>query len=335
MPRPPEPRATNDWTDRSAGRRVGAPSGWLGSQRSLRLALAVTVAVGTLTPGSAQAEPSVPQEAQEHFDRGTRERDAGRFAVAASEFAAAYEGMPNSSKDLRASVLFELVDTQREAFRAGGQVRGREHPAAHLCAAEKVLAEFIEKTEGARKGKGKRSLDVVKATELRADVLAQIEGARKDAPELDCATVEYPREAVAEVTHAPNSAPKPERARRKIDKPLVIAGGALTGFGLIMVGLMAGGLVRGTRAETAGDAYVTRNPTTPADDRDLLTIDRRGRSGNRMAIAGGVLGALALGTGVALLVLGVRGRPAARTGRVAVTPAMSPRGGGVTVLWRF
>ncbi|HEY0135331.1 MAG TPA: hypothetical protein VGB85_14705, partial [Nannocystis sp.] len=274
---------------------------------------------------------AIPAEVQEHYDRGARERDAGNFAVAASEFAAAYAGMPASQKELRVSVLFDLVDAQRQAYGAGGRIHEREHPAAHLCAANETLTEFIDAAEKARKGKGKKSGDVVRAIELRSEVRSQLDAARQSAPNLDCATAEPPTAAAVEAPAEPPPATKPDRPPRKIDKPLVITGAALTGFGLIMVGLMAGGLVRGNRADAEGEALVDASPTTPRDDEDLLAIDHRGKVGNRMAIAGGVLGALALGSGVALLVLGLRGRPS----RVAVAPAMGPRGGGLTLRWQF
>jgi len=312
MPRPSEPRASIC--------RIG-----------LRTTLAVAMIVGPWTPRPAHAAPTIPVEVQEHYDRGARERDAGNFVVAASEFAAAYAGMPASQKELRVSVLFDLVDAQRQAYGAGGRVRGREHPAAHLCAANETLTEFIDAAEKARKGKGKRSGDMIRATELRSEVRSQIDVARKDAPDLNCATVEYPSDAAIEPEREPEKAPPRPRTPRKIDKPLVITGAVLSGFGLIMVGLMAGGLVRGKRAEAEGEALVTQSPTIPADDADLLDIDHRGKVGNRMAIAGGVLGTLALGTGIALLVVGLRGRPS----KVAVAPAMSPRGGGLMLRWQF
>jgi hypothetical protein len=294
------------------------------------VALTVALAVAAL-PRPLHAAPAIPAEVQEHYDRGARERDAGNFAVAASEFAAAYAGMPASQKELRVSVLFDLVDAQRQAYGAGGRIHEREHPAAHLCAANEALTEFIDAAEKARKGKGKKSGDVVRAIELRSEVRSQLDAARQSAPSLDCATAEPPTAPAVEAPAEPPPAAEPDRPPRKIDKPLVITGAALTGFGLIMVGLMAGGLVRGKRAEDEGEALVDASPTTSRDDEDLRAIDRRGKVGNRMAIAGGVLGALALGSGVALLVLGLRGRPS----RVAVAPTMGPRGGGLTLRWQF
>ena len=77
------------------------------------------------------------------YERGALERDAGRYAAAAAEFDLAYSQIP-PAEDKRATVLLELVDARRRAFAAGGRTRGREHPAAHLCAAAATLTEFID-----------------------------------------------------------------------------------------------------------------------------------------------------------------------------------------------
>lgn len=301
------------------------------------VSVGVAVVVGSLTPTLVRAaEPAISVDAEQHYNRGISERDAGHYAAAAVEFELAYKDIPASS-EYRAGVMFEMVDAHRAAFSAGGRIRGKEHPAAHLCAADTVLAEFVAATEEVRGRKGKRSPDTNRAIELRNDLRKQIAAAKQTAPELDCATVEYPREDVAAaappVEPGEEPAKKPPRAPRKIDKPLVIAGGVLTGFGLIMIGLMAGGMVRGKRAEADGDALVAAMPTLPAEDAALQEIDQRGKSGNRMAIAGGVLGGLALGTGVALLVVGLRG---GRTNnKVAVAPTMSPQALGLAMRWQF
>jgi hypothetical protein len=73
-------------------------------------------------------------------------------------------------------------------------------------------------------------------------------------------------------------------------------------------------------------------PTLPADHPALQEIDHNGKVGNRMAIAGGVIAGLALGAGVGLLVVGLRG---GRTNKVAVTPTMSPRALGLALRWQF
>ena len=311
MPRRPEPRAST----------------------CLRLALSVAVLAPSLSSRPVLAEPAIPATADEHYERGALERDAGRYAAAAAEFDLAYSQIP-PAEDKRATVLLELVDARRRAFAAGGRTRGREHPAAHLCAAAATLTEFIDTAEKKRAPKAKRSPDARKAMELRTEVRNQLDAARKSTADLDCATVEYPREDVPEPAPAPptesDTAPRP---RKPLNKPLVIAGGVTTGVGVIFVGLMASGLVRGKRAEQDGDALVTMSPTLPKDDPTLQEINRRGRGGNHLAIAGGVLGAAALGAGIALLVLGVRG--GGPSSRVALSPSFGRRDLGLLLRWQF
>jgi len=301
----------------------------------LRLALSVAVLASSLGSRPASAEPAISASAEEHYERGRTEREAKRFAAAAAEFAMAYQEIP-ATQASRPTVLFELVDAQRSAFAAGGRIRGREHPAAHLCAAEAALTEFIDAAEKKRPPKAKRSADARMAAELRTEVRAELEAARRATPDLDCATVEVPREDVLEAApSAPNepAADAPPRTRRPIHKPMVIAGAVTTGVGMIFVGLLASGLVRGKRAEQDGAALVAMSPTLPEEDPRLQAIDRRGKSGNRLAIAGGVIGTAALGAGIALLVVGLRGGPS--SSKVAVSPTLGERELGLLLRWQF
>lgn len=300
----------------------------------LRLALSGVVATASLAPRPARAEPAISAAAEEHYDRGVREREAGRFAAAAAEFAVAYAEIPAARKDLQAGVLFDLIDAHRSAFASGGKIRGKEHPAVHLCVSEEALTAFIDEAEKQRVRKTKKSPDVTRAIDLRSEVRKQLDAARKSSPDLDCATVEYPREEAGPEAKpgGPEASRPAPRPQRKIDKPLVIAGGVSTGVGLIFLGVMAGGLVRGKQAEADGDALVAMKPTEPMDSDALQEIDHRGKVGNRMAIAGGVIGALALGAGVALLVVGLRGGPSRR---VALSPVISPQDLGMRLRWQF
>ncbi|MBA3548912.1 MAG: hypothetical protein H0T76_20715 [Nannocystis sp.] len=309
MPRRPEPRASP----------------------CLRLALSVAVLAASLTSRPAGAEPAISATADEHYERGRSEREAKRFAAAVAEFAIAYKEIPPTQSQ-RATVLFELVDAQRSAFAAGGRVRGREHPAKHLCDAEVALTEFIEMAEKKRAPKAKRSPDARMAGELRVDVRKQLDEARKASADLDCATVELPRDDVPEP--APEAlSNETDKPRRAIHKPFVIAGAVTTGVGMIFVGLLASGLVRGKRAEEDGDALVAKSPTLPEEDPVLKAIDRRGKSANHLAIAGGVIGTAALGAGIALLVIGLRGGPS--SSRVALSPTFSRQDLGLLLRWQF
>lgn len=302
---------------------------------SLRLGVSAAILLASLTPtpAAASSPPEVPKAVDEHYNNGDRERAAGRHASAAREFALAYEGMPRERKELRASLLFELVEAQRNAYAAGGRIRGKQHPAAHLCAAEKLLAQFIAEQEAERKPKAKKSPDALQAAELRTNIEKDLAAARADASDLDCATVEVPGDDPAAPPPEPPKSddPAPKPAPRDRNNKLIVAGGVTAGVGLIMLGVMAGGLVRGKNADADGNALVDGNPTLDPDDPALQDIDKRGKSGNAMAIAGGVVGFIGVGVGVTLLVLGVRGKPS----RVAAAPYATPQSGGLVMRWQF
>lgn len=304
------------------------------SSRARWCGLLVAVALAAPTPRTARAsEPDgISAAAQGAYERGLAERDEGRFAPAAREFASAYAQIPATQRALRAAVLFDLVDAHRKAYAAGGERRGSEHPAAHLCAADRALADFIE-TEQERK-RGRKNPDVVKATGLREEVRQDFMAAQAGESDLDCAALELPRMVTAEPVAAPATEPPP--APRDAKK-LMIAGGVTTALGLGLLGLMVAGLVRGQRTQAAGAALVTEMPTLMPEDPQLRDLERQGRGSNAMAILGGVFGSLALGAGVALLVVGSRARraPQADTQQVAVWPVVSPLGGGAAVRWRF
>lgn len=305
-------------------------------------ALWVIAALVAQTPLPVQAAqgPAISEAAQAAYDRGLAERDAGRHAAAAREFASAYAQIAESQRELRAAVLFDLVEAHRAAYKAGGERRGSEHPAAHLCAADRALADFLE-AEQQRGKKGKRSPDAAKAAELREDVRKAFAGAKASESDLDCAALELPRDESEDATPAPTSAsegPQDRAAPRRGPSPetLLIAGGVTAGVGLIFTGLMIGGLARGGRAEAEGASLVREDSTLASDDPLLQEIDRRGRSGNAMAIAGAVIGTLALGAGATLLALGIVGKQRQKQQRqVAAGPLYVPRGAGLTLRWAF
>ncbi|MCA9718720.1 MAG: hypothetical protein KC468_28890, partial [Myxococcales bacterium] len=103
------------------------------------------------------------------------------------------------------------------------------------------------------------------------------------------------------------------------------------GAGLIVVGgaglgLMAGGLVIGSQANDISELG-------PLDLQEREDQFARGRTGNALAIAGGVVGGVFLATGVALLVVGKQKQQ--RSARAALTPALGPGFAGLQLTGRF
>ncbi len=88
---------------------------------------------------------------------------------------------------------------------------------------------------------------------------------------------------------------------------------------------MAGGMVMGSQANDIS----ALEPTQLQERQDQFD---RGRTGNTLAIAGGVVGGVFLATGVALLVVGKQRQSKKQT---ALAPALGPGFAGLQLSGRF
>ncbi len=276
------------------------------------------------------------------YEEGIRERDAGDFVAAADSFTAAYRDIPPSSREIRAAVLFDLVDARRNAFAEG------EGP-AQICECERLLVAYLDEVKQTFGARGEKYPDTRKAKKLLAEVRKQLGKQRAETPELDCAeaTVDRPPPPEPEPEPEPPPPPPPsgpseaelqaEAAKSRRARTLVIAGAVTTGVGGLFLGLLAGGLVVGRNAERDGAArtQVGLDAGAPLsqDDPELRAIVERGELGNGLAIAGGVLSTLAVAAGVSLLVLGQRAGK--RPPRAALAPVLAPGFAGAGLHLRF
>lgn len=302
-----------------------------GSLRASLIAAAVAVA-----PLPARAEPAGPVDPKLEYEQGLEERDAGNFVTAAEHFDVAYRELPASDRDVRAAVMFELVDARRNAFAEG------EGP-PQICEAERVLVGYLDEVKAEFGARGDKRPDTRKAKKVLAEVRKQIAVLKKETPELDCATeiVEAPPPAEPPPVEGPPPEP-PNQPAPEDSKPdprartLVIAGAATTGVGGLFLVLMGVGLGLGNRAELDGAkqtaAAVLAGMPLSEDDPELQQIVKRGRVGNGLAIAGGVLATAAIAAGVTLIVLGTRKRPAKAA---AFAPAVAPGFVGGSLAVRF
>lgn len=281
------------------------------------------------TPAAATPAPA-PDPALEavnkRYQEGLRERDAGDFVTAAESFTAAYKDIPPKSREIRASVLFDLVDARRNAFAEG------EGP-GQICECERLLGDYLVEVKELLGARAEKVPDTRKARKLLAEVRKQIAAVKAENPGLDCAATTVERPA-PEPEPAPEPAPPPvadapaptgpDPARLRRARTLVIAGSVTTGVGGLLLGVMAGGLVIGRKAEDDGDALTLQALAagTPLskDDPALQDLVRRGQTGNRLAIAGGVIATVAVAAGVTMLVLGLRARKD-RPARAALVPS--------------
>ena len=294
--------------------------------------LAAALAAAPL-PCAAAAPAAAPVDAGKLYEQGVAERGAGNFVAAAENFDATYRNLPASDRDIRAGVLFELVDARRNAFAEG-------EGAPQICEAERQLVGFLDEVKATFGAKGDKRPDTRQAKKVLAEVRKQIAGLRKETPDLDCAReVIAPPPPPEPEPEAPAPAPAPDVPKDSKPDPrprrLVIAGAATMGAGGLFVIMMAAGLAVGARAERDGAAATTQAALagTPLseDDPELQAIVRRGRVGNGLAIAGGILATAALAAGVTLIVLGKR-RPAPRA---AFAPGFGPGSVGGSLMLRF
>ena len=301
----------------------------------------------SLGTSSAHAAPSKQPDpalaaATRTYEEGISERDAGNFVAAAESFTSAYRAIPMQERGIRASVLFDLVDARRNAFAEG------EGP-GQLCECERVLVAYLDELKQGFGSKAEKFPDTRKARKLLAELRKQVDELRVENPALDCATTPLEKPAAPEPI-APEPAPTPEPAPKPDPGPsptdaadarrartLTIAGAVTTGVGGLFLGMLTAGLVLGRNADRDGrartQAAIAAGTPLSQDDPGLQSLVHRGKLGNGLAIAGGVLATVAVATGVSLLVLGQRARKAPP--RAALAPALAPGFTGATLVLRF
>lgn len=303
--------------------------------------LALVVAVSLATPAAAAAAPAEDPEIAEAtriYQQGIGERDAGNYVAAAESFTAAYDKIPATSREIRAAVLFDMIDARRNAYAEG------EGP-VQICECERRLDAYMAEVKAVFGVKGERFPDTRKAKKLLAEVRSQLEGLKPMLPDLDCKALTLdkpapepePVAAPAEPKAEPPKQPAgPDPADEKRRRDFTIAGSTMVGLGGVLLIVMASGLAIGRKAERDGtdrtDMATAGGTPLSMDDPGLQDAVRRGKLGNGMAIAGGVIGGVALATGVTLLVLGKR--PAGKQ-RARLTPSLAPGYAGAALYLRF
>lgn len=292
---------------------------------------AALVAALAVAPLPGRAAPS--EAPRREYELGIVERDAGNFVAAADHFDQAYRTLPAEEIEVRAAVLFDLVDARRNAFAEG------EGP-PQICEAERLLVAYLDEVKRAFGAKGDRRPDTRKAKKLLATVKQDLGVLRREAPALDCAreVIERPGpQPDPDPTTGPEPGPAVEAVPKDTQKDLrarrlIVAGAATTGAGGLFLIMMAAGLGVGAGAEREGAARVSAAlsagmPLSESDP-ELQAIVRRGHVGNGVAIAGGVVAGASIAAGVVMLVLGKK-RSAAP--RAALAPGPGLLGGGLAL----
>ncbi len=263
------------------------------------------------------------------YEEGREALDLGDFADAADSFQAAYDAIPREELDRRAALLFELVEARVAAFSEDGRP-------SHLCEATETLGGFLDDNTELRGSR--RSRDARKAAELHETYVDELDLLRSDNPNFQCEDAEPPPPTVEDVSADPDPKPEPEplesRQRVRLRDPLVGSGVALISAGTLLLGAAAAGLALGTEAEFEGKWLLMSRPDLPSNAPETERLNSIGRQANLLAIIGGATGSVALGTGVALYVLGKR-RQARTTPKLSLIPQIAPHKLGAGVHIRF
>lgn len=291
----------------------------LAREGSFARVLASAVALAVAAPPAAAAPPPVDpiqQKVEAVFEAANRASEAGDHVAAAERYAEAVALLPEGREhhDGRALALLDSVRARRRAFAASGE-------AGQLCTAREQIARYLSEAAEVY-GIGAAQMDGPRAAARERE---EIEGTLRATGET-CTEgqVEAPAPRPApRVQPVPTpGAPKPRRS------PWTIAGAATLGVAGGFLVMMVAGLGVGQAAEAAGRDLRVDDPTRDIDGLLDAGFYRRGRVGNGLAIAGGVLGGLAAAAGASLLVLGARTRA-----RPAVDARLGP--GGVSLRLRF
>lgn len=248
----------------------------------------------------ATAAPSIDERTQRIealFESANRASAAGDHVAAAEQLAEAFDLLPerNEHGDSRALALLDSVRARRRAFAALGDPQ-------QLCAAKDLIARYLREAAEAY-GIAAGTMDgpsAAGAERQEIDVALEQVGAT-------CSSTE-PSVDAGPPPEGPTTGPEvpPPVVPAKRRAPLRIAGVASLGIGGAMLVMMGVGLAVGTRADAAGRALRQAEPTREIDALLDDAFYRRGLAGNRVAIAGGILGGLAVVVGASLLIADVR-----------------------------
>ncbi len=295
---------------------------------TLTAALAPTLALGGILPtGTAEAR-GAPEDVAALYEEGRTAFENSEFDIAAEKFEAAYEAIPREELERRAAVLFELIEARVAAFSEDGRP-------SHLCDATRTLSEFLDDNTEIRGST--RSRDARKAKDLRETYADELDLIRNDNPDFYCEGEEPPPpEDVPPPETEPGATP-PETPREptqvvRLRDPLVASGVAFIGVGALLLGSATVGLGIGAHAESEGEWLLSSRPDLASDSPEAARLNTVGRQANLLAIIGGATGAVALGSGIALYMIGKR-KQAASAPTLSFAPSLSPQklGGGLSI----
>lgn len=270
------------------------------------------VVAGPAAAPAAQADPL--EDAQRLYDRGRAKFETADYADAIELWTEAYASLPETaeSSQIKALLIYNIATAREKQYDVS------RDPIELRQAA--ILLQSFEQSIPALYGEG------AEAEAERTKVQARLAAVQQRLREHEAAQAQdgdgdgdgEPQETAPEPTPTPETH---DDGKAPGGRGLVIGGAVAAGLGVGALGLMAAGIGMGARANDISGL-------SPDDVDGRRAQFDRGRTGNTLAIAGGVAGGVLLVTGAVLLGLGLR---RSRAGNVALAPVPT-RGGTALVL---
>jgi tetratricopeptide (TPR) repeat protein len=283
-------------------------------------AAAPKAAPTTAPAATSTSEPDPLADAQRLYDRGKAKFETADYADAIELWTEAYAIVPETSEgaQIKGLLLYNIATAREKQFDVS-------RDPAELRQAT-ILLESFERSIPTLYGEGPEA--EAERTKVQSKI-AELE-ARLREHEAQLAAAEGDDDADEDTTPPPPepTPPPDDGQQRRGARGLVIGGAVAAGLGVGGLGLMAAGLGMGARANDISDL-------APDDVDGRRARFDRGRTGNALAIAGGVAGGVLLLTGAVLLGLGLKRARAGRASDVALVPAPSRDGAALVLQGRF
>jgi len=253
---------------------------------------------------SAAVEADVAR-AKDLFARGASRYETADYAGAIELWTEAYGLVPAVPEysEAKADLIFNIATAHEKAFDVDADTRELNQAKILLEQYRKLLPEIYTSTP-------EREFERTRVDEKLETIQRKIDTADREA-----------RRRATEGSR---------RGEAKAANNLIISGAVVTALGGVGVGIATAGMVMGAGA----------NDLSELEDDDFNgrrdQFDR-GRTGNTLAIAGGVTAGVLVPVGVALLAVGIirKKKASEDTARVRLSPVVDPRQPGLVLTGRF
>ena len=297
--------------------------------RTTAVLLAAAIVAGV--PGVTAAAPATAPEpaadplddAQKLYDRGKAKFETADYADAIELWTEAYAIVPETpeSNQIKVLLIYNIAAAREKQFEVS------RDPAELRQAA--ILLQSFEDSITALYGEGPEAeAERAKVQERRAAIEVRLREAEAAQAREDEGEGEGEGEGEPTTPPEPTTPDDGGEAPVRGGRGLVIGGAVAAGLGVGGLGLMAAGLGMGARTNDIADLE-------PGDIDGRRDRFDRGRTGNTLAIAGGVAGGVLLVAGAVLLGIGVPRLTAGKRGTVALVPAPLRSGTGLVLHGRF